>query len=219
MEEKRSLLEKLKSHFAASSEDATIVINVGGTVIDVRRELIDMHVAGGGTFALISGKYDHLLPKDKNGRIFLDLDLKWVKPFINWAQDMTMWDGVDENMCPMFSCDPLSSDGMDVVQVEYQSSFLPSDSKIFDSEILKAENLDMDKEIHDWLDVKTSISSSCIEAVVTVSNHLNFTVNVMNMRTQLHWFVTLMVVCLELIWILRGKAMETGLPRKHFCSR
>ncbi len=122
---------------------------------------MNMHAVYGGIFALISGKYDHLLPKVKNGRIFLDLDAKWVEPLINLAQDITMWDGIDDLLCPLLSCDPLFSAGMNAVQDGCRCLY-SSQSNIFDSEILKAENLNMDKEIHDWLDVDVSISSKLL---------------------------------------------------------
>jgi hypothetical protein len=39
-----------------------------------------MQASGSMLARFFSGRWDHVLPRDKSGRIFLDLDAKWVKP-------------------------------------------------------------------------------------------------------------------------------------------
>jgi hypothetical protein len=63
---------------------------------------LSCHVGDDWLLSLLSGKYDHLLPKDKHGRIFLDLDLRWIASTFNLIRDMAMWDG-DEKTRPELS--------------------------------------------------------------------------------------------------------------------
>jgi TLD len=49
--------------------------------MDVKRATI-IHAPDSMLARLFSGRWDHVLPLDKRGRIFLDLDLKWVKPIL-----------------------------------------------------------------------------------------------------------------------------------------
>ena len=44
-------------------------------------------------FVLLSGKYDKLLPRHQNDheRYFLDLELKWMKPICDWAENLHKW--------------------------------------------------------------------------------------------------------------------------------
>jgi BTB/POZ domain len=56
-------------------------LNIGGYNMDVKRATI-MYAPDSMLARLFSGRWDHVLPRDKTGRIFLDLDQMWVKPIL-----------------------------------------------------------------------------------------------------------------------------------------
>ncbi len=72
---------------------ASIKVNFGGKILELNYECLHRVPNDLWLFSLISGKYDHLLPKDENGLIFLDLDLKGIQPHANLLLDMKLWNG------------------------------------------------------------------------------------------------------------------------------
>src|SRR5688500_3151586 len=75
--QKKMLLGELKDSFclsesSSSNQSKLIQLNVGGENMTISRNSVERISETNLLFKLISGKYDHLLPKDKNGRIFLD---------------------------------------------------------------------------------------------------------------------------------------------------
>eukprot|EP00953_Heterococcus_sp_UTEX-ZZ885_P025444 13832-Heterococcus_DN1.PRE.2 len=54
-------------------------LNVGGCILDLKRSTV-LQASGSMLARMFSGRWDHVLPRDKSGRIFLDLDEKWAKP-------------------------------------------------------------------------------------------------------------------------------------------
>jgi hypothetical protein len=39
---------------------------------------------------IVSGRWDHVLPRDKAGRIFLDIDEKWIKPIFQYLYHLSL---------------------------------------------------------------------------------------------------------------------------------
>jgi BTB/POZ domain len=70
-------------------------LNIGGYNMDVKRATI-MHAPDSMLARLFSGRWDHVLPRDKSGRIFLDLDQKWVKPILQHLYHLSIADADSE---------------------------------------------------------------------------------------------------------------------------
>jgi hypothetical protein len=70
-----------------------IKLNVGGRPVDIRRQTVKSfpknHLS-----AILSGRYDAILPKDKDGRLFLDIDLDHLEPILNYMRDYA--NGIEE---------------------------------------------------------------------------------------------------------------------------
>jgi hypothetical protein len=56
-----------------------VAFNVGGYCLDIKRDTV-MQAPQSMLAHICSDDWDHVLPRDTAGRIFLDLDEKWVKP-------------------------------------------------------------------------------------------------------------------------------------------
>jgi hypothetical protein len=92
--EKKQKLKVLKNKLGDSSQTNYVIVNCGGNCFEVDRRALNSDLTFPQfRFVLMSGRFDHLLPKDKNGRIFLDLDAKWMQPHVSLLQDLEMWDG------------------------------------------------------------------------------------------------------------------------------
>eukprot|EP00611_Tribonema_gayanum_P023935 TRINITY_DN5141_c0_g1_i1.p1 TRINITY_DN5141_c0_g1~~TRINITY_DN5141_c0_g1_i1.p1 ORF type:complete len:448 (-),score=159.88 TRINITY_DN5141_c0_g1_i1:577-1920(-) len=67
------------------SEDYTppelLTLNVGGAALTVRRSAVT-HFPDSPLAWMFSGRWDHVLPRDRNARPFLDLDVSWFKPIV-----------------------------------------------------------------------------------------------------------------------------------------
>jgi len=63
-----------------------IRLNIGGKKVDLPRDSITKNNY---LYTLLSGRWDHLLPKDKDGRIFFDYDYEWIEPIFLYFHEMT----------------------------------------------------------------------------------------------------------------------------------
>ena len=108
--ERRTVLERKKSRMLAESlglqkDDKTnkqddvetvissppvVKLNIGGKHLDVRRSTITQ--VRSRLAWILSGRWDHVLPKDKDGRLFFDLDPEWFEPIINHLRDLGLQD-------------------------------------------------------------------------------------------------------------------------------
>jgi hypothetical protein len=80
--EKKRKLKVLKDQLGDTSQKYA-TINCGGNCFQVDREALNTDLLSPKLrFALMSGRFDHLLPKDKNDHVFLDLDVKWMQPHL-----------------------------------------------------------------------------------------------------------------------------------------
>jgi hypothetical protein len=69
----------LQQHDGAWERGPPLALNIGGYCLDIKRNTI-MQAPNSMLARMSSGDWDHVLPHDTAGRIFLDLDEKWVKP-------------------------------------------------------------------------------------------------------------------------------------------
>jgi hypothetical protein len=73
----------------AWKQGAPLQLNCGGCIIDLKRSTI--MVASKSMLArIVSGRWDHVLPRDKAGRIFLDIDEKWIKPIFQHLYHLSL---------------------------------------------------------------------------------------------------------------------------------
>ena len=67
-----------------------VKLNVGGKRIDVSRRTVTQIPSR--LAWILSGRWDHLLLKDKDGRLFLDFDPEWFDPIINHLRELVLKD-------------------------------------------------------------------------------------------------------------------------------
>ena len=69
-----------------------IKINVGGRIFMIKREaLISNQSDQKFLFVLLSGRWNFIIPKDRNGIIFLDLDPSWIEPSFDVLRRQLIW--------------------------------------------------------------------------------------------------------------------------------
>jgi hypothetical protein len=103
--ERREKLEKVKMQMITDSMlqqnttaegapdsclSAVIKLNVGGKNIDLKRSTV-VQVRSRLAW-ILSGRWDHVLPKDRDGRLFFDYDPEWFEPIINHLRDLGLQD-------------------------------------------------------------------------------------------------------------------------------
>ncbi|KAG5185851.1 hypothetical protein JKP88DRAFT_140119, partial [Tribonema minus] len=67
---------------------ALLILNVGGAKLRVKRSALT-HVKDSKLAWMFSGRWDHVLPRDHSGRIFLDLDVKWFSPITQYLSKLS----------------------------------------------------------------------------------------------------------------------------------
>ncbi|KAG5176311.1 hypothetical protein JKP88DRAFT_171266 [Tribonema minus] len=77
-----------------------LIINVGGAKLFVKRSALT-HVEGSKLARMFSGRWDHVLPRDHSGRIFLDLDINWFHPITNLLSELSGGAAADELQLPV----------------------------------------------------------------------------------------------------------------------
>jgi hypothetical protein len=98
-------------------------VNVGGQVVSITKDLISLlSCSSRFLFVLVSGQYDHLIQKDKNGKLFLDLDSHWVTPLFDSFRDAAMWDFSSGKALPSPKVHPLFIDGFNMVSDIFSAS-------------------------------------------------------------------------------------------------
>jgi hypothetical protein len=79
---------KTRSTSSSLNDSEVVKLNIGGALIDIKRDAIRSNNLGWNLFSvLLSGRWDEILLKDSNGRIFLDFDSAWIDPIINLLRD------------------------------------------------------------------------------------------------------------------------------------
>jgi TLD len=68
---------------------APLQLNVGGCILDLERRTV-MQAPQSMLARIFSGRWDHVLPRDKSGRIFLDVDEKWIKPIFQHLYHLSL---------------------------------------------------------------------------------------------------------------------------------
>ncbi len=80
-----------------------ISINFGGKILKINRKTFQSVLCEEDKsfffLVLISGKYDNILPKDKTGNIFFDIDHRYIIPMLNYCSDVSIWDN-ESNTVP-----------------------------------------------------------------------------------------------------------------------
>ena len=77
-----------KDSMLLAVDSSILKLNVGGKDINVRRSSILPRTSPDSLFSiLVSGRWDNHLTKDRNGRIFLDIDPEWIEVVINVLRD------------------------------------------------------------------------------------------------------------------------------------
>ena len=86
-----------RSHNCSNDAVATlrtdiVKINVGGRIIMIKREaLISNQSDQNFLFVLLSGRWNSIIPKDRNGIIFIDLDPSWIEPIFDALRRQLIW--------------------------------------------------------------------------------------------------------------------------------
>eukprot|EP00611_Tribonema_gayanum_P023628 TRINITY_DN5000_c0_g5_i2.p1 TRINITY_DN5000_c0_g5~~TRINITY_DN5000_c0_g5_i2.p1 ORF type:complete len:410 (-),score=82.80 TRINITY_DN5000_c0_g5_i2:257-1486(-) len=79
---------------------AVLILNVGGAKLRVKRSALT-HVDDSKLAWMFSGRWDHVLPRDHLGRIFLDLDVKWFSPITDFLSELSRGAAADEVHLPV----------------------------------------------------------------------------------------------------------------------
>jgi hypothetical protein len=85
----------MQKHKGAWEKGPPIAFNIGGYCLDIKRNTI-MQAPKSVLARMSSGDWDHMLPRDAAGRIFLDLDVNWAKPIFQHLYQLTMVHDSDE---------------------------------------------------------------------------------------------------------------------------
>ena len=148
------------SHFFLLSR-----LNVGGDTSFVTRRDTLTAIEGSRLSQLFSGRWDKVLPKDRDGRIFLDLDPVQFRALLSWLVDT-------KRMAPGSGQGP----PLKAVPLEYQAGFLElcellcsnnegrgrserDDSVMFTSQILSSED---QQRLKNWIQHESCPSKRCI---------------------------------------------------------
>ena len=83
VEPSNSTSEELSS----SSQPSILKLNVGGKRIDIPRSTLTQ-IKGSNLAFIFSGKWDEILPHDKDGRIFMDFDAAWLEPILDNLREL-----------------------------------------------------------------------------------------------------------------------------------
>ena len=68
-----------------SNQSSFLRLNVGGKQFDISRSVLTQ-IKGSKLALIFSGKWDEILPRDKDGRIFMDFDASCMAPIIDHFQ-------------------------------------------------------------------------------------------------------------------------------------
>eukprot|EP00611_Tribonema_gayanum_P023626 TRINITY_DN5000_c0_g4_i1.p1 TRINITY_DN5000_c0_g4~~TRINITY_DN5000_c0_g4_i1.p1 ORF type:complete len:539 (-),score=112.01 TRINITY_DN5000_c0_g4_i1:219-1835(-) len=79
---------------------AVLILNVGGAKLRVKRSALT-HVDDSKLAWMFSGRWDHVLPRDHSGRIFLDLDIKWFSPITQYLSELSRGAAADAVHLPI----------------------------------------------------------------------------------------------------------------------
>ncbi|KAG5176313.1 hypothetical protein JKP88DRAFT_249569 [Tribonema minus] len=65
-----------------------LTLNVGGAKLLLKRSAM-AYVEDSKLAWMFNGRWDHVLPRDHSGRIFLDLDINWFRPITNFLSELS----------------------------------------------------------------------------------------------------------------------------------
>ena len=75
----------------SSMNSSILKLNVGGKDISIRKGSILPRTSPDSLFGILaSGRWDNHLTKDRNGRIFLDIDPEWIEVVINVLRESSL---------------------------------------------------------------------------------------------------------------------------------
>eukprot|EP00611_Tribonema_gayanum_P023623 TRINITY_DN5000_c0_g2_i1.p1 TRINITY_DN5000_c0_g2~~TRINITY_DN5000_c0_g2_i1.p1 ORF type:complete len:588 (-),score=130.36 TRINITY_DN5000_c0_g2_i1:613-2376(-) len=77
-----------------------LTLNVGGAKLRLKRSALT-HVEGSKLAWMFSGRWDHVLPRDHLGRIFLDLDINWFRPITDFLSELSQGSAADAVHLPV----------------------------------------------------------------------------------------------------------------------
>ena len=83
-------VQKEGEHGLKTPSQRIIKLNVGGKRIDISRRTVT-HIPSRLAW-ILSGRWDHLLHKDKDDRLFFDFDPEWFEPIINHLRELVLQD-------------------------------------------------------------------------------------------------------------------------------
>ncbi|KAG5184743.1 hypothetical protein JKP88DRAFT_268499 [Tribonema minus] len=77
-----------------------LVLNVGGAKLRVKRSALT-HVKDSKLAWMFNGRWDHWLPRDHSGHIFLDVDVKWFSPIAEYLSELSRGTAANEAYLPI----------------------------------------------------------------------------------------------------------------------
>ncbi|KAG5184754.1 hypothetical protein JKP88DRAFT_181023 [Tribonema minus] len=77
-----------------------LTLNVGGAKLLVKRSALTLFDDSKLAW-MFSGRWDHVLPRDHSGRIFLDLDVKWFSPITEYLSELSRGAAADDVHLPL----------------------------------------------------------------------------------------------------------------------
>jgi hypothetical protein len=84
-------------------DDSMVNVNFGGECVTIERDVVcDPHIQPNLLSALFHPRWERVLPRDKHGNIYLELDYSWVKPILD-AYEIAHHVGVSKSITPFLS--------------------------------------------------------------------------------------------------------------------
>ncbi|KAG5176315.1 hypothetical protein JKP88DRAFT_171361, partial [Tribonema minus] len=77
-----------------------LTLNIGGAKLRLKRSALT-HIEDSKLAWMFSGRWDHVLPRDHLGRIFLDLDINWFRPITDFLSELSQSAAADEAYLPI----------------------------------------------------------------------------------------------------------------------
>jgi hypothetical protein len=89
LREKYTVIENLEKELeglaSLDPRGCIIKLSIGGTKVDVKRDSLEK-CPRNYLSLLLSGRYDRILPRDREGRIFIDIDIEHIEPILGYIQ-------------------------------------------------------------------------------------------------------------------------------------